>query len=473
MRTAPAFILLPTLALLWSATPTFPADGEKADLAIVGGTLIDCTGAPPRKGATILIRDGRILRVDEDGSTPLPSGTETLDATGKYLIPGLADMHVHFGLGLPMPRRPDETETVLARQLYYGVTAILQLGATDGSAASIRSLQERRAAGTLAAPHIYGTGGHLTLPGSHPIYTLFPEHVRRAADELIASTPVDEPVDLYALGIGLSFVRTEAAARQAVRERAAGGVDAIKITVESGPTSFGDDHPQMPVDMIAAITDEARRGGLPVYAHVSSRDELEASIEGGVAGTVHAARNLPLPDAALAESMAARGHRLVPTLSLYTPPVDLDDPFLRQTVTEEEVAALSRPEFLRRVGARWECCAPFDDLLANIGMMHNQGVPIAVGSDTGNPFIFAGYSVHRELELLVRAGLSPMDALQAATLRAAQMIGAESDFGTIQAGLRADLLVLGADPMADIRNTRTLELVVLDGVVIDRSSLLP
>jgi imidazolonepropionase-like amidohydrolase len=105
-------------------------------------------------------------------------------------------------------------------------------------------------------------------------------------------------------------------------------------------------------------------------------------------------------------------------------------------------------------------------------MLHSQGVLVAVGTDTGNPYVFPGYSVHRELELLVRAGLTPMQALEAGTRRAAEMIRADNAFGTIEAGKRADLLVLGANPLTDIRNTRSIEMVVSEGRVVDRTKLL-
>ena len=480
MMSEPRRSLLPSLAIVLCLALQachLPGQGtpaaEQTELLLTGATLIDGTGAPPRAGTSILVRDGRIAAVTPDGDLEPPEGATVLDAAGKYVIPGLADTHVHFSLGAPLPRRPDETEEVLARELYYGVTTILQLGATDGSTDSIQALRERRAAGSLEAPSIYGTGGHLTLQGTHPVYTIFPPAGREAADALAAATPMSEPVNLYPMGLGISFVRTEEAARKAVRERAAGGMAAIKITVESGPTPFGDDHPQMSVEMIRAIVDEATRHGLRVFAHVSSRDELEATLAGGAAGVVHAPQNEPLPDAALAERMAAAGFVMVPTLSLFSEPPDLGDPFLLATASDEEIAALTRPDFVEGVRQRWECCAPFADLLANVGMLHERGISIALGTDTGNAYVFPGYSVHRELELLVRAGLSPMEALEAATRHAAEMIGAEDDFGTIEPGKRADLLVLGADPLQDIRNTRSIEIVISEGRMIDREALLP
>ena len=420
---------------------------------------------------SILVQDGQIVAVAPDGASDAPDDIRVIDAAGKFVIPGLSDTHFHFGLGAPLPTQPDDKEESLARELYYGVTTILQIGATAGSTDSIRALRARRAAGTLRSPYIYGTGGHLTLQGTHPIYTIFPTAMREAAERLALATPLDQPVNLFSLGIGMSFVRTPEAARMAVRERADGGMAAIKITVESGPTPFGNDHPLMSVETIRAIVDEASMHGLRVLAHVTSRHELEAALEGGASGAVHATQDIPLPDIGLADQMAAAGFMMTPTLSLFAGSGDFDDPFLRATVSPEEIEALSNPEFEEIAGRRWTCCATFDELLANVGMLHSRGVRMAVGTDTGNPYVFPGYSVHKEMELLVRAGLMPMEALEAATRVAAEMIGAEDAYGTIEPGKRADLLILTANPLEDIKNTRSLEVVISEGRVVDRDAL--
>ena len=464
---------------------------QAQDLAITNARLIDGTGAAAVDGTTIVVRDGRIAAVGRGGSVAVPEGMRTIDAAGKVVMPGLADMHVHFSFGAPMQRRADETEAVLARELYYGVTSILQLGATEGDVASIRALRARREAGTLAAPYIYASGGHLTLPGTHPVYTIFPPEVRAQADRLTAATPADQPVDLVPLGLGLSFVRNETAARQAVRERAEGGMDAIKITVESGPMPFGDDHPLMPVAMIRAIVDEAHARDLPVFAHISSPNELEAVMEGGVDAVVHAVIDRPLPDATVAARMAANGLALVPTLTLNdgaveyaTAPGYMDDPFFRATVGDAEIAALRGP-FAGIWRQGWDVNAGGEggdrlaamqqhraDVLASVGTIHAAGVPVVLGTDTGNPYVYPGYSVHRELELLVQAGLTPMQAIEAGTRRAAEMLRKQDEFGTIAPGRRADLLLLDADPLLDIRNTRRIDTVVAAGVVVDREALL-
>lgn len=276
--------------------------------------------------------------------------------------------------------------------------------------------------------------------------------------------PISDPIDLGEMGIGLSVVRSPEAISKAVARRASGGMDFIKITIESGPTSFGDNHPQMSLETTQRVVAEAEDHGLPVLAHATSLDELETAFRGGATGVVHAVRNLPLPDSALAAQLASGGFFVMPTLVLYAEP-NLSDPYLLQSVSGQELAALSSPGFLARFG-RLACCAPLDQVLENVGALHRAGVPIVLGTDTGNPFVFPGYSVHEELRLLVAAGLSPEAALQAATVRVAEMLGKADEFGTIEVGKRADLLVLIGNPLADIANSRTIDTVILRGQVL-------
>ena len=432
-----------------------------ADLVIRAGTVIDGTGRSPRV-ADVFVRDGRIALVAPPGRRAT-AGAEEVDARGRYLIPGLVDGHVHFSLGAPMARRADETEEVLGRLVDYGVTTILQMGATGGGTDSIVALRTRQAAGHLS-PTVYASGGHLTPLGSHPLATLFPADVNSRVDSMAAVTPMERPIDLDGMGIGISVVRSPEAVAEAVRRRADSGMDLIKITIESGPTPFGDDHPQMSLETTRQVVRQAAAYGLPVLAHVSSLDELATAFEGGAHGIVHAVQNVPLPDSVLALQMAERGFYVMPTLVLYADP-DLSDAYLAESVTQDELSALANPGFLARFG-RLDCCAPLESVLANVSMMHRLGVPIVVGTDTGNPFVFPGYSVHEELELLVAAGFTPASALEAATIRVAEMIGKADEFGTLEEGRRADILVLGADPLIDVRNTRSIEVVVLRGRVV-------
>jgi imidazolonepropionase-like amidohydrolase len=439
---------------------------QEQSLVIAGVTLIDGTGAPPREGVDILIRDGLITGVATD-EVAWPEGATVIDASGKYAIPGLADMHVHFGTGGLESGDSLTVDRVLRQFLFYGITTVLNTGATNGRVDDILELRRRRAAGELQAPHIYATGGLLTVPGSHPVAT-------------IMNPPEDADAATYDWSQrGVWVVRTPAEVREVVQRFAAAGMDGIKVIIESGPTIFGDDHPQMPPELVTAAVEEARRHGLPVFAHVSSADELEVGVNAGVRAFMHLVGAEPVGSDLLG-AMREQSIHYVPTLSLlvwadtWGEPADaLTDPFLRSGVDERVIQSLLSSPLAPTAPPSDDDWASRRERLQALATARDAGVIIVAGTDTNNPFVFPGYSMHHELELMVEAGLTPMEAIEASTRRAAEMLRQEHVFGTIESGKRADLLLLAANPLDDIRNTRSLELIIHDGKVIDRSSLLP
>jgi imidazolonepropionase-like amidohydrolase len=398
------------------------------DLVIQGATIIDGTGAPSRTGTTVTIRDGRIVAVIPDNEAEHSEGAIIIDAAGKYIIPGLVDLHAH-----------GPTKAMLAQHLFYGVTSVLQLGGTGASTEDIRDLRVQRAAGTLDAPYIYGTGGHLTLHGTHPIYTLFPQSVRDA-----------------------------------------GGMDAIKITVESGPPPFGEHRPRMPVEMIREIVDEATQHGLPVFAHISSAPELEAAVQGGASTLAHAVIDDNESSLELVRILADNGVSVTPTLAWFyalhcylDDPGLLDNPFLRAAITEEAILSARESPVHRMEGLSDYMSQRMHAALRHIGEAHRAGVIIALGTDSGPDNLnFPGFSAHVEMQLLAEAGLTPMEVIVAATRRGAELLHRADDFGTLEPGKRADMLILAANPLEDIRNTRSLEVVISEGRVVDREVLL-
>jgi len=414
-----------------------------------------------------LIRDDRIKEVVKNENYNIPENATVISGKGKYVIPGFADMHVHFGSGGLESGENTTVGYVLQQFLYYGVTTVFSVGGSGGNAKSIRDIRSRAASGTIQAPQVFATGSMLTLPGSHPVAT-------------IMTIPPDADPETYDWSSrGVNLVKTIEEARAAVRKNAEAGMDAIKIIVESGPTPFGDDHPQMSPEMITAIVDEASSRNMPVVAHVSSLDELVISVNSGVHAIMHAAGE-PVPGPEHWAEMKKNHVFYVPTLSLYaavisnywTRPGALEDPFLRAGVASETLNSLEKwhseaaamPDSVRQL---W-----WNELLTSISDAHNAGVTIALGTDVNNPFVFPGYSVHAELEFLVEAGLTPMEALITATRHPAEMMGKENDFGTIEPGKRADLLILEANPLENIRNTRTIDTVIAGGTIIDRSNLI-
>lgn len=425
-----------------------------ADFAVVGATVFDGSGAPPIADAVVLVRDGRILAVGPSTAVEVPDGAAVVDAGGMFVIPGLVDAHVHFssgGLG------ETDVDRLLRQFLFYGVTTVLNLGATHGTVATIDSLRRRAMPGR--APRIYATGGLITVPGSHPTTTI-----------------MEAPPSGDWMERGVRVAATAEEVRTAVRVGANAGMDLVKIIIESGPPPYGDDHPQMPLDLAAAAVEQGALVGLPVVAHASSPDELAVALAAGVDAVVHLVRGA---DSALLARMAASVMAYVPTFGVTVragtwgdPAESLTDPFLVAGAEPRVLASL------RDAGLVPTAAPSADDLafrrasLDELGRAYRAGVPIMAGSDTGNPFVFAGYSMHYELELMVEAGMSPADALVAATRRAAEMLGRSEEFGTLEPGRRADMLVLRADPIEDIRNTRTLEMVIQEGTVLNRETLL-
>ncbi len=423
--------------------------------------MIDGTGRPP-VDADVAIRGDTIAAV---GNLSGAAANQVIDAAGGYVLPGFADLHVHFGSG---GLRSSSTDRVLHQYLFYGVTTVFNVGGLKGRTSSMQALRSEVASGEVTAPRVYAAGNMLTVPGSHPVATIM--RLPPGAD----SASYDWSKQ------GVAVVATPAEARDAVRANAAAGVDAIKIFVESGPPPFGDDHPQMPPEMISAVVEEASSLGLPVVAHVSTLDELEDAVDGGVHAIMHAVERDPLPGPEHWAEMRAQDIFYVPTLSLYSTmltdrwarPGARQDSFLRSGIAAPTLSSLGEWQSPTASMADAKRDRLWKNLLASVDAAHEAGVPIALGTDNGMPFVFPGYGVHQELELLVEAGLTPMEALVTTTKRSAEMMGDEDTFGTVEPGKRADLLILSANPLQDIRNTRTLDVVIKGGKVLDRSSLL-
>jgi imidazolonepropionase-like amidohydrolase len=438
------------------------ASDEAAGLVILAGTMIDGTGAPPLHDVAIVVRDGVIRSVGPREGSSLPVGVPVLDRRDCWVMPGLADMHVHFGTGGLRPTDPVALDQVVRQFPFYGVTTVLNLGATHGTADSLAALRSRIADGSLPGPSILGTGGLITIPGSHPVGTImFP--------------PADADAATYDwTARGVFVVDSPAGMRETIDRLAARGADAVKIVVESGPPPFGDHHPQMSPQLAAAAVAAGHAHGLRVFAHASSLDELRVALDAGVDGVVHLVRHPSAPDAELFARMRTAGLWYVPTMGIHVwpdiwgdPADQLTDLFLRSGVDPGVLDSLLDSPLLPRAAPTAEDWATRRAAVAALGAAYRAGVRIVGGSDVANPAIFPGYSMHHELALMVEAGMTPMEAIVASTSRAAEMV-ARDDFGAIRPGRRADLLVLTADPLANIESMRSIRDVVLRGRVLDR-----
>lgn len=416
------------------------SSAEAATTVLTNFTLIDGTGRPPVPDAALAFEDGRIAWVGPRSQLKSPNGATVIDLGRKFVIPGLIDSHVHLGLVHDLTQdikfySRDLVEQQLRIYAAYGVTAVQVLGTDTDAIFGIRA-DQRKAQPEVA--RVYTSGQGLVFKGSY------------------GGVPgLNRPV------------ANVAEARQAVDEQAAKGVDFIKLWVDD---EFGDLPSRMPPDISKAIIDQAHKHGLRAIAHIFYLENAKTLASQGVDGFAHSVRDVSV-DRELIEAMKRHGTaQMAATLSreasfTYTKLPFLDDPFFNRSITPAALAALASPERQQKLAAGkhfHQYKGVFDTATANTRREIEAGVSYGVGTDSGPSGRFAGHFLHWELQLMVQAGLTPLQALTAATGTNAKLIGAK-DLGTLERGKTADLVILNADPTSDIRNTRTIHAVYVGG----------
>ena len=452
------------ILLLLPLSPAGPSQPKV--LVLAHATVIDATGAPPKPDMTVLIENGRIARLGR--KLRAPAGAQVVDATGKFLIPGLWDMHVHS----LYEGRP---ELLFPMFIANGVTGVREM-ASALPLDQIAALRQRIERGEVLGPRFGAVAGK------------------------ILESPAAQ------LGPDFEPVANADEARQIVRSRKRQGADFVKV------------YNQLPRDVYLAIADEARRQRIPFAGHLPFSVSAAEASDAGQRSIEHLTRLLMAcssreaeilrgledtgksvvtaraagfrADAEAAESYDPRkasallrrfhdnGTWQCPTLVQ-----------LRRFALVED-AALADDERLRfiplSVRERWRSAlagplaenAPylkrsFPKQAELVAAMRAARVPILAGTDSGwgNPYTFAGFSLHDELALLNRAGLSPMEALQSATSSPARFLGLQDKLGTVEKGKTADLVLLEANPLDDIANTRKIAAVVVNGRYLSKVEL--
>ena len=447
------FIVLLVIATLAACGEPPAPPGEPGGLAIVGARLIDGTGADPVADSVIVIRDGRIQAAGPRETTAVPAGAEIVDAAGKTIIPGLANLHSHYRGG------PAEVERQLQAQLYYGVTTGRSIGSDAPEA--VPFLLEANA-GIPGLPRAYTAGTGFQAPNG------FPPGITRNQPE----TPEE--------------------ARELVRGLAEQGVHFTKMWITEMPEPG---HKITP-EIRAAIVDESIKNGLIPVAHIDDEADGRQLIEVGLRDFLHttvltfgpgagAPVDDPEPSQEFIQMCLDNAVSFTPTLSIIQNnwhfaehPELLDDPDLRAVLNPDTLARWDDPEARARVVEApgfEDRKAMFRQVLDFVKTMHDAGVQIALGTDSGTANVPMGWGVHHEMEMYVEAGLTPMDAIVAATATSAGRMPpvGGADFGTLEAGKIADLIVLNADPLTDIRNTLEIDQVMRLGEWVDRDGLLP
>lgn len=428
-------------------------------LVIRGGRLLDGTGRPPLEHAVIVIRGERVAEIFVAGEYALPPAGRIIDAEGLTIMPGLIDGHVHLGGSAGGHVSAQEfgggrLEHDLAAYLFCGVTTIRSLG---DSPAMIFGLKRLQARGELA-PAILAAGPVFTAPAGYPLN----------AAHLTASTLVRQ-------------VTTTADAQAQVRELAAAGADVIKVIYDGG--SVKHPVPRLAPEVLTAIIIAAHHLHLPVAVHTGTCREVQEAAQAGADGVEHGVVREAI-DAATIQVLREHHTFYCPTLTVLEAPLRIagglrpeQDDLLRQTVLPNIWDSIANPASqssqLRADTERFSRRqAMFQFALDNLRRIHAAGVPITFGTDAGNEGVFPGATAHRELELLVAAGLSPAEAIMSATSVAARYARADKDVGTLAPGKRADLLIIGDDPLRSISATRAIRFVIARGAVVERIRLL-
>jgi len=433
-----------------AAAPGQPA--TKATLAIRNATVIDGTGAAPLKDMTILIDGDRIVAMGPTAATVIASGARVIDAAGKTVMPGLISNHSHVGIVAGVKSSPDNYNRahILGQLQQFealGITTVTSLG--------------------LNGPLFYQLRGELhagTAPGSD----LF------GADRGIGVEAGAPPANIVSIG-GDQIYRPSNPdeARTAVREMAARRTDLVKVWLDD----FGKSLPiKVAPGTYAAIVDEAHKNNLRVAAHIHDMDDAKAIL--GVGGDIlaHGVRDKPV-DAEFIRVMKERKAWYIATLALddanfiYAERPELvSDPVLSRWMNPAVKALISDPAWRARVMASPAAQSAKRDLAmnkANLLAVHKAGIPIGFGSDSGVGLRIPGLAEHRELTLMVEAGLTPLESIAIATSNAARLLKLE-DRGVLRAGMLADLVVLDASPLDDIGNTLKINSVVHRGRVVPR-----
>jgi imidazolonepropionase-like amidohydrolase len=381
---------------------------EPASTAIVGATIFDATGAAPYEG-TVVITAGRITAVG--AKVKIPRGAKVLHAEGEALLPGFYDVHTHWTPG----GLPAMTPAIADAYIAAGVTTVDDFNQQPEAFAPRREWLSH-----LTAPHVNQVA-RLSTPGGH------------GADWADVATT--------------KWVNTPEAARAAIRGLVAYKPDAIKAFTDGWRYGMAPDNTSMDVRTLAALVDESHKNHLSVLTHTVT---VSRGADAGVAKVDIIAHSLQdrLVDAAAVAAIKGGGGAYTGTLAVYepvkpgqAPPTDMDNPMVRQ---------------------RFE---KFDNALKNMKTLHDAGVMIVLGTDAGMPGAPHGSSTLREMELMVKAGLTPIEALMAGTINSARALGQQADRGSIEVGKRADLVLIKGKPWANISDIRNTDRTIIDGAI--------
>jgi imidazolonepropionase-like amidohydrolase len=411
MRFVPSVMLYLVSAAACSA-PEPEAPIDTGITVFEGARVIVGDGSDPIEDATFVVEGDRFVQVGEGGTIEIPDGSAHVDLSGRTVIPALVDTHTHLS------RTRDELVDDLRRRAYWGVGVAMSLGQDTGDVPF--DVREE----TIPDAARYRTAGRgITMP-----------------------EPGRSDIPYW--------ITTEEEARAAVRELAELNVDLVKIWVDDR----GGQYEKLTPELYGAVIDEAHQHRLRVTAHVFTLEDAKGLLRAGVDAFAHGVRDMDVDDEVVALLRERPDVILVPNLPNRGVAEDLD--WLRDALSADELAAVQETN-----ADRPQAQETFGIQARNLARLSAEGVRIGFGTD-GN----VAWSAHVELADMVAAGMTPHDVLVAATGNSAELLGV-SDGGTVAAGQSADFVVLAANPLDDITNTRQINAVYLRGIAVDRDAL--
>jgi len=409
---------------------------QEKSIAILHARLIDGLGGPPVEDSVVILQGNKVEYAGPANAAKVPQGSQIIDGKGKTVMPGLADMHVHLqggwdGISVDLLGY----QRYLNAMLYSGVTTVMDTGDYQPW---ILQLRQDAASGHLLSPRIYCTGA--MIDAADPAW---PD----LAYALASTAQIPE------------FVQRDKRA----------GVDLIK-----GYANLSD-------RMLRRLVTEAHKEKIRVVIDQWERNGSPDLVQTGIDGFAHApTRKMAADDIQLIHD---RGLFVITTLTVEEYSARrrladvkfLDEPLIADTTPPWFLTEL-RAEATRNLSDAeksdvQKSAAGFDEMKRNVKKLLDAGVLLAAGTDAPYPGVFQGEAIHHELELLVAAGMTPLQAIRTATSNAARVMHAEEEWGSLQTGRAANVLIVAGNPAERINDTRQVETVILNGKILDRASL--
>ena len=415
--------------------PSFAQTPPVTTVVLTGARVIDGTGRAPLENATLLIRNGRVEAIGAPAGVAIPAGATRIDVSGKTIVPGFINAHGHLSNG--DQKLPPQVRILQQLRLFaqYGVTTVYAMGGYGDGAAEIVKVRDAWEPGRADGARAYV---------SATVVSNSVEEARQSVDKAVAMK-----VDFIKTRMNRNQMNDMATAYKRVKD--------------------------MEPEVYRAVIEQSHKHGLRVLAHVYMLEDAKGLVGAGLDMIGHAVRDADLDPAFIAE-LKRRNVGYIATMArdlaefeYETTPAYFTDPFFLRglPLIRKDMEELKNPAAQEKV--RTGKLAPvikkaLQQNMRNLKLLSDAGAAIAMGTDSGTGVgQWVGYSEHVELELMTRAGLTPMQALVSATGGAARVTKLDQHLGTLQPGKWADFIVLGANPLTDIRNTRKIDSVWIAG----------